>query len=79
MKFVEIKEDSKVYPGEYLLYRPGQLIVVCGAFNREKDMIRAYGQGKYIEDKIELFDKIEITARQAREQAARSRCKGCGG
>ncbi len=78
MKFVEIKEDSKVYPGEYLLYEPTQIIVLCGAFNRSMDMIRAYGQGKYIEDKINSFKKIEVTRKQQKEQY-RSKCKGCGG
>jgi hypothetical protein len=78
MKFVEIKEDSKVYPGEYLLYEPTQAIVLCGAFNRSKNMIRAYGHGEYIEGKISLFKKIEMNAKQ-HKQHYRSRCKGCGG
>jgi hypothetical protein len=78
MKFVEIKEESKVYPGEYLLYEPTQIIVLCGAFNRGQDMIRAYGQGKYFEGKIEQFRKIEMSVKQHKEQY-RSRCKGCGG
>ena len=60
MKFVNIEDDSKVYPGEYLLYEPKQIIVLCGAFNRSNDVIRAYGQGKYIEDKINAFKKKTI-------------------
>tara|TARA_Y100000592_G_C5246643_1_gene210867 strand:- start:69 stop:305 length:237 start_codon:yes stop_codon:yes gene_type:complete len=78
MKFVNIEDDSKVYPGEYLLYEPRQIIVLCGAFNRSNDVIRAYGQGKYIEDKINAFKKIEISTKQ-HKQHYRSRCKGCGG
>jgi len=78
MNFVEIKEDTKVYPGEYLLYEPTQTIVLCGAFNRESNMIRAYGNGKYVEDKIKTFKKIEVTRKQQKEQY-KSRCKGCGG
>tara|TARA_B100000989_G_C19521474_1_gene464406 strand:- start:2469 stop:2705 length:237 start_codon:yes stop_codon:yes gene_type:complete len=78
MKFTEIKEDSKVYPGEYLLYEPTQTIVLCGAFNRGDNMIRAYGSGKYIEDKINTFKKIEVTRAEQKEQY-RSRCKGCRG
>ena len=77
MKFTEIKEDSKVYPGEYLLYKPTQIIVLCGAFNREKNMIRAFGQGRYIEGQISQFEKIEMTVAQQKQQY-RSRCKGCG-
>jgi|TARA_R100000908_G_C3734984_1_gene133182 hypothetical protein len=78
MNFVEIKEDGKVFPGEYLLYEPTQTIVLCGAFNRESNMIRAYGNGKYVEDKIKTFKKIEVTRKQQKEQY-KSRCKGCGG
>tara|TARA_B100000900_G_C20228522_1_gene572835 strand:+ start:66 stop:302 length:237 start_codon:yes stop_codon:yes gene_type:complete len=78
MNFVEIKEDSKVYPGEYLLYEPTQTIVLCGAFNRGQDMIRAYGAGKYFEGKINQFKKIEMTRKQ-HKQHYKSRCKGCGG
>ncbi len=78
MKFIEIKEDCKVYPGEYLLYEPTQTIVLCGAFNRGDNMIRAYGNGKYVEDKINTFKKIEIT-RAEQKQQYRSRCKGCRG
>ena len=78
MNFDEIKEDGKVFPGEYLLYEPTQTIVLCGAFNRESNMIRAYGNGKYVEDKIKTFKKIEVTRKQQKEQY-KSRCKGCGG
>ena len=78
MNFVEIKEDTKVYPGEYLLYEPTQTIVLCGAFNRESNMIRGYGNGKYIEDKIPTFKKIEVTRQQNKEHY-KSHCKGCGG
>jgi len=78
MNFVEIKEDGKVFPGEYLLYEPTQTIVLCGAFNRESNMIRAYGNGKYVEDKIKTFKKIEVTRKQQKEHY-KSRCKGCGG
>tara|TARA_B100001063_G_C16726528_1_gene536751 strand:+ start:772 stop:1008 length:237 start_codon:yes stop_codon:yes gene_type:complete len=78
MNFVEIKEDGKVFPGEYLLYEPTQTIVLCGAFNRDSNMIRAYGNGKYVEDKIKTFKKIEVTRKQQKEHY-KSRCKGCGG
>jgi|TARA_B100000282_G_scaffold290035_1_gene260514 hypothetical protein len=78
MKFVSIDESSKVFPGEYLLYEPSQIIVLCGAFNRSNDMIRAFGQGRYIEDKINNFKKIDMDPNEHKEHY-RSRCKGCGG
>ena len=58
MKFVDIVEESKVFPGEYLLYSPQNKIVVCGAFNRDENFIRAFGNGKYVEDEISKFKKI---------------------
>jgi hypothetical protein len=78
MKFSIIDDGCKVYPGEYLLYEPTNIIVLCGAFNRNKDLIRAYGQGKYIEGKINQFKKIEMDGK-SHKQHYRSRCKGCGG
>lgn len=78
MKFVDIGDESKVYPGEYLLYEPKQIIVLCGAFNRADNKIKAFGQGNYIVDTINAFKKIEIKSNQHRQQY-RSRCKGCGG
>lgn len=78
MKFVNINDNTKVYPGEYLLYEPRQIIVLCGAFNRSSDLIRAYGDGKYIEDKINTFKKIEVKGKEV-NKSFKSRCKGCGG
>ena len=78
MKFVEINESAKVYPGEYLLYEPTKVVVLCGAFNRNKNMIRAYGDGKMIEDRINQFKKIEIMAKDIKANY-KSKCKGCGG
>ena len=76
MNFTEINDSSKVFPGEYLLYSPTQQVVLCGAFNREHNFIRAFGDGKYIEDKIDKCKKIELE-RQERKQL--SKTKGCGG
>ena len=78
MKFVEINDDSKVYPGEYLLYEPTKAVVLCGAFNRKENMIRAYGQGRLVEDVISQFKKIEIMGKDLNKNF-KSRCKGCGG
>ena len=47
MKFVDIAEESKVFPGEYVLYEPTNTIVLCGAFIREENIIKALGNGRY--------------------------------
>ena len=79
MDFTEITEDARVHPGEYLLYSPSSQIVVCGAFNRTEDYIRAFGHGRYIEDKIGHFKKIEVTARERKTIKKTKRCGGCKG
>ena len=77
MNFTEIDDSSKVFPGEYLLYSPTQSVVLCGAFNREQDFIRAYGNGKYIEDKIVNFKKIELERKEQKQLSKNKRCGGC--
>lgn len=61
MKFTDIDEESSVFPGEYLLHKPSQAIVMAGAFNREEDLIRAFKYGKLFEDKILNFQKLNWT------------------
>ena len=79
MNFVEIKKEAKVFPGEYLLYSPTQQVVLCGAFNRKENYIRAFGSGRYVEDTIENFKKIELDTQSRQDmKAKRGRCKGCG-
>ena len=78
MKFEDISEESKVYPGEYVLHTPSQEIVMCGAFNRESDFIRAYGEGKYLEDQINKFKKIELDKVERKDYSKLTKCKGCG-
>ena len=77
MKFMEITEKCTVHPGEYLLYSPTNQVVLCGAFSRSENYIRALAHGKYIEDKIELFRKIEMTRAERKERFKKRRCKGC--
>ena len=79
MNFTEIDDSSKVFPGEYLRYSPTQSVVLCGAFNREQDFIRAYGNGKYIEDKIVNFKKIELERKEQKQLSKNKRCGGCKG
>ena len=77
MNFVEIVEESKVYPGEYLLHSPTNQIVLCGAFNYEQNFIRCLNNGKLMTDKVENFKKILATNREQRR--AKTKCKGCSG
>jgi hypothetical protein len=80
MTFDEIDEGATVNPGEYILYIPHDRIVMCGDFNRECNYIRAWGAGKYIEDKIETFRKITMSGEETSGlRKKRSRCKACGG
>jgi hypothetical protein len=76
MEFTEIDEQAKVFPGEYLLYSPQNRIVVCGAF---KNFIRAFGNGKYIEDNIANFKKIEMTNQEKKRSRKIKRCGSCKG
>ena len=77
MQFDEITETQKVTPGEYVLHEPTKQIVMCGAFNRESDFIRAIGMGRSLEDKISNFKKIRLTEEEKQDRRV-SKCKGCG-
>ena len=55
MEFQEIGEDLKVYPGEYILHKPSQQIVLVGAFKKKEGLIKVLAQGRLMEDKIENF------------------------
>ncbi len=77
MKFEEINADHKVFPGEYLLHTPTRQLVICGAFNRSANMIKALSNGKLVEDKIANFHKIIV---KERHRPPRQRnCGGCKG
>ena len=76
MKFEEITETHKVTPGEYVLHEPSKEIVMCGAFNREEDFIRAIGMGRSLKDKIANFKKIRLSEEEVRDRQV-SKCKGC--
>ncbi len=78
MEFTEIVEDTNVFPGEYLFHEPSNAIVLCGAFNRDEDFIRALRDGRLMEDKISHFKKINLTKKEARLHRS-TRCKSCKG
>ena len=79
MEFHEIKEDSMVYPGEYLLHEPSQEIVLCGAYVKSEGKIKALRQGRLMEDKIENFRKIWTSKKEMKENKRFEKCGGCKG
>jgi len=74
MNFIEIPEDDKVTPGEYILHTPTNQVVLCGAFSRERGDIRVLARGKMFTDKIANFKKIYMTREEKRKQP---RCRSC--
>ena len=76
MEFEEINEESKVYPGEYLLHEPSREIVLCGAYIKNEGKIRAMRHGRLMEDRVENFKKIYMSSDERKERRS-NRCKGC--
>lgn len=76
MDFIEITEEMKTTPGEYIYHSPTKQIVLCGSFNRKDDLIRALGRGQLFADKIQNFKKIKANKKERQANSA-SRCKGC--
>ena len=77
MDLYEIAEDLQVSPGEYVFHSPSQEVVLCGAFRRTANIIRALGSRGMFEDKIENFKKIKAETSH-RPIRPRQPCKGCG-
>ena len=77
MKFQTIEEHSRVFPGEYLLHKPSQQIVMCGAFKKQDGTIKALANGKLMEDKIENFQKILLNREEQQNPPRRRSCGGC--
>jgi hypothetical protein len=78
MKLVDIEEETKVSPGEYLFHEPSSQIVICGQLTGEPSRIKTLAHGRILEDARTNFKKIQLTAEEHRANSA-SRCKGCGG
>ena len=74
MKFVEITEEQKAFPGEFLYHEPTSAIVMCGAFMGDK--IKALNNGKLFEDVKSNFKKIQLTKEEKKKKFV-SRCKAC--
>ena len=77
MQFQEIKDNAKVFPGEYLLHKPSQQIVLCGAFKKREGTIKALANGRLMEDKIENFRKIQLNKKEQQQKHIRRSCGGC--
>mgnify|MGYP003149780676 CR=1 FL=1 len=78
MTFIEITENLKTTPGEYIYHKPTKQIVMCGSFNRKKNQIRAMARGKLFADEIQNFNKIQLSKQDRKDNAARE-CGGCKG
>jgi len=76
LNFIDILEDVKVSPGEYIFHTPSKQVVLCGSFNRKGNFIRVLGSGKMFTDKIENFQKINLGNKERKEL---KKAKGCGG
>jgi hypothetical protein len=78
VKFTDIGEDLSVFPGEYILHKPSSSIVLAGAFNREKNIIKAFKDGRLFEDEISNFQKVELSKKEYKQHKD-TRCKKCKG
>jgi|TARA_R100000750_G_C2252163_1_gene60516 hypothetical protein len=76
MNFQEITENSKVFPGEYLLHIPSNQIVVCGAYKPSEGKIKALANGRLMEDAIVNFQKIKLSKSEKKKRTVRH-CGGC--
>jgi len=78
MEFVELTEQSKVHPGEYLLHVPSQTVVLVGAYNWSLDLVRALKNGRLMEDKVGHFQKIKLNPDEHRAHLG-TKCGSCKG
>mgnify|MGYP001224669690 CR=1 FL=1 len=77
MKLIDITEELKTFPGEYIYHEPSSQIVLCGSFSRANNQIRALANGSLFVDVIANFKKIRLTRHEEKLRHA-SKCKGCG-
>lgn len=77
MEFEIIDEEAIVYPGEYILHKPTNQIVLCGAFKKGEGKIKALARGRLMEDSIENFRKIKLSDKDKRERSLSGGCGGC--
>jgi hypothetical protein len=76
MEFREIEETDKITPGEYLLHKPTNQIVMCGAFMRGANKIKAISNGRIMIGAMEEFQKIYVERDNKTGRPVRT-CGGC--
>tara|TARA_B100000886_G_scaffold262084_1_gene186813 strand:- start:3442 stop:3684 length:243 start_codon:yes stop_codon:yes gene_type:complete len=74
VKFTDIGDGDSVFPGEYILHSPTNSVVLVGAFNKDKNFIRVFKDGKLFEDSVNSFKKILVD----RKESKLYNKKGCG-
>ena len=77
MEYVDIKEGSKVFPGEYLFHKPSKDIVICGSYDSKNDVLKALYRGRLIKDEIKNFQKIKLSREEQRAKRSQRSCGGC--
>ena len=77
MKFAEITERVKVFPGEYIFHKPTNQVVLCGSFNRAENWVRVLAAGKMFTDKIDNFRKIVLKNKERKELKKSTGCSRC--
>jgi hypothetical protein len=76
MEFREIEETDKITPGEYLLHKPTNQIVMCGAFMREASRIKVVVNGRVMIGATKDFQKIYMDRDEKTKRPVRT-CGGC--
>ena len=77
MEFLDIQEESIIYPGEYLLHTPSSQIVICGAFKKTEGKIRFLARGCLQEDNVANFQKLKVTPQERQSRHKKRSCGGC--
>ncbi len=77
MEFENIGDETMVYPGEYILHKPTNQIVLCGAFKKKEGKIKAMARGRLMEDTIENFQKIKLSDKDKKQRKLSRGCGGC--
>ncbi len=77
MEFENIGDETMVYPGEYILHKPTNQIVLCGAFKKKEGKIKAMARGRLMEDTIENFQKIKLSDKDKKQRKLSRGWCGC--
>jgi len=78
VEFTELTEETKVFPGEYLLHVPSKAVVLVGAYNWSANFVRVLKHGRLLEDTVAHFKKIRLTAEEHRTHRG-TKCGSCKG